>query len=250
MVKAGEKNKRTSEVRGLPIGLVVLFCIFAGLFLFLRSPFFSIREFRVQGNVRVSRDEIIARAGQDTANIFAFDVDKASRLIALSPWIEKVSVRRVLPGTIAIRVTERTPIAFTPARNGMWLVDASGRVLGQDDGSFAGLIAITGPLADLAPGQFLDASTYGWGLRVLAALGPLSRQKLTEVSVQDSEVALILDDGCTVLIGEEKADAGPVSALLESILQDLSKQGRVASRIDLRFEKPVVKEQFQKASER
>lgn len=92
--------------------------------------------------------------------------------------------------------------------------------------------------------MFLERESYGWGLRVLSTLGPLSRKKLTEVSVQDSEAALILDDGCRVLMGKERNDPENLSSLLESILEELAKGGRIAERIDLRYEKPAVKEQF------
>lgn len=228
----------------MTFGLVILFCLFAGAFLFLRSSYFSIKDFQVEGNVRVSREEIVARSGQTTPNIFAFDVDKACRLIESSPWIESASVKRRLPSTIEISVTERTPVAFTPAGDSMWLVDASGRVLGKDDGSWQGLAGVTGPSALLTPGVFLERESYGWGLRVLSTLGPLSRKKLTEVSVQDSEAALILDDGCRVLMGKERNDPENLSSLLESILEELAKGGRIAERIDLRYEKPAVKEQF------
>jgi cell division protein FtsQ len=214
--------------------------------LFLRSSYFDVKEFQVEGNLRVSREEIVARSGQNSPGIFAFDVDKASDLIESSPWIESAYVTRRLPGTIVIRVTERTPVAFTPAGDAIWLVDVLGRVLGKDDGSWKGLVALTGPSALLTPGQFLEKDSYGWGLRVLAALGPLSRSRLTEVSVQDDEATLILDDGCAVLMGKERNDLETATSFLESILDERAKEGKIAERIDLRFEKPAVKEQFQK----
>jgi cell division septal protein FtsQ len=154
------------------------------------------------GYVRVPKEEIVARSGQTGSNIFAFDLDKASSLIETSPWIESASAKRQYPSTIVLSVTERVPAAFTPAGDEMWLVDATGRVLGKDDGTWPDLVALTGPTAVMAPGQFLEKETYGWGLRILLALGPISREKLTEISVQDGEAALILDDGCEVLMGK------------------------------------------------
>lgn len=244
MGKAAQRKSSVRERRGHAFGLALSFCLFAGAFLFLRSPYFDIRDFQVAGNSRVSRDEILARSGQTSSNIFAFDVDKASRLIESSPWIETAAVKRELPGTILITVVERVPAAFTPVGDAIWLVDASGRLLDRDDGSWRGLVALTGPLKQATSGQFLSSEDYGWGLKILSALGPLSRRKLIEISVQDGEVALILDDGCRALMGKERQDPQARASLLESILEDLAKGGRMAEHIDLRYDKPAVKEQF------
>lgn len=240
--RAAGRERAVHEKRGLTFGLALCFCLFAGTFLFLRSPYFSVREFVVDGNLRVSREDVIARAGQTTSNIFAFDVDKASGLIESSPWVDTATVKRKFPGTIVITIKERAPVAFTPVGNDLWLVDATGRVLGKDDGAGAGLIALTGPIATVAPGQTLDPATYGWALRILSVLGPLSRQKATEISVQEQEAAIILDDGCKVLMGKERPDPETKTALLESILNDLAEGGRIAEHIDLRYDKPAVKD--------
>jgi len=215
--------------------------MFTGAFFFLRSPYFHIREFHVEGNSRVAYDEIVARCAQEDPSIFAFDTAKAEELIELSPWIETAEVRRKLPDTVVIRVTERSPVAFMPAGETLWLIDAEGRVLGEDDGTWTGLVAITGPETAVVPGQFLDKSSYGWGLRVLGALGPIARGKLTEISVQAGDVSLILDDGCVVLLGKDSGDTGVKVAVLESVLQDLASEGKMAERIDLRYEKVAIK---------
>ena len=114
-------------------------------------------------------------------------------------------------------------------------------MLGEDDGTWTGLVALTGPEVSATPGQFLDKGTYEWGLRALKELGSTAREKLTEISVQAGEVSLILDDGCRVLLGKDSGDIGVKAAALESVLQDLSSQGRLAERIDLRFEKVAIK---------
>ncbi|MGI6631945.1 MAG: cell division protein FtsQ/DivIB [Bacillota bacterium] len=236
------------EKKSATFVLVILFCFFAGAFFFLRSPYFHIKQFYVEGLERVSRDEILSRCGQDALSIFAFKTDKAKDLIEASPWIETASVRRKLPDTIVITVTERLPVAFTPAGDELWLVDIDGRVLGRDDGTWRGLAAITGPEGTLAPGQFLDPETYGWGLRVLAALGPAARERLTEISVHGGEVSLILDDGCRVLVGKEAGDIYVKSVTLDSVLDDLAANGQIAERIDLRFDKVAIKLKYESES--
>ena len=88
------------EKKSATFVLVILLCFFAGAFFFLRSPYFHIKQFYVEGLERVSRDEILSRCGQDALSIFAFKTDKAKDLIEASPWIETASVRRKLPDTI------------------------------------------------------------------------------------------------------------------------------------------------------
>ncbi|HHW17697.1 MAG TPA: FtsQ-type POTRA domain-containing protein [Firmicutes bacterium] len=221
--------------------LVLLFILLVGAFLFLRSPFFAVKHIEVYGNQKVTKEEIIARCGQKSVNIFAFDLDKARRSIEASPWIEKASCSRKLPDTIIVTVVERSPVAFIPIENKIYLVDQAGRVLGEDDGVPRKLVAFTGVTEKVVPGQFLDDSKYGWGFRVLLALGPLAKEKIAEVNVQEGECTLILDDGCKVLMGKERSDVQKLTLLLDSVLKTLSESGDIAEYIDLRFEKQAVK---------
>lgn len=223
--------------------LVISFCLFTGAFLFLRSPYFSVKEFMVTGNGVIDTKEILARCGQTHPNIFAFNVDKATELIEGHPWIQEAACKRKLPDKILIVVTERFPVVFAPIEGVMWLVDSEGRILGEDLGVWDGLIGLTGVEGQAAPGRFIHEK-YRWGLRVLSILGPLSRQKLAEVNVQEGDCTLILDDGCVVLLGTEKRDSEKKVALLESILADLEGEGSIAEHIDLRYDKQAIKLRF------
>jgi hypothetical protein len=44
--------------------------------------------------------------------------------------------------------------------------------------------------------------------------------------------------------GKEKSDPAVRASILESILLELKDDGRIAERIDLRFDRPAVREQF------
>ncbi len=227
--------------RNLTWSLACLFLALVGAFVFLRSPYFAVVEFQVAGNTVLSDEEIVARCGRTHESIFAFDLDKSAALIEANPWVESARLRRKLPGTIIIEVTERSPVAFLPSGDKNWLVDDTGRILGADDGSRDGLVALTGTTGPISEGQFLEASSFGWGLRALSFLGPEVRPKVTEINVQAGECSLILDDGCRVLVGSGDLDCLNRLMGLESILADLDNEGVMAEQIDMRFEKPAVK---------
>ncbi len=234
--KAANREKKT-----LTWGLTVAFIVLVGAFLFLRSEYFAVSNYVITGTSAVTREDIVARCSQLAPNVFAFDLDKAKMLIQASPWVQSVVCSRKLPDTVLISIVERTPVVFVPMENGTWLSDPQGRILAEDDGKWPGLIALTGVSGQASSGQFLDDAEYGWAFRVLAALGQVSRTKVTEIHVQDGECTLILDDECRVLMGKEAPGVSQKSLLLESILQDLSQDGSLVEHVDLRFDKPVVK---------
>ena len=246
--KRANTRRRTSESEeraegtgaGSPWSLVMVFFFLTSVFLFLRSPYFSVRNYIITGANRVPHDEIIARCSQKSSNIFDFDLDKAEKTIQSSPWIKQVRCARKLPNTIMIDIVERIPVAFAPVDGKIWLVDADGRVLQEDDGVLSDLIALTGIQGVLAPGQFLGPE-YEWGLKIIAGLGPVSRSKVIELNIEGEECTLILDDSCVVFMGEYESNAEFRIGLLESIIAELEEQGQLAEYIDLRFDKHAVK---------
>ncbi len=238
-VSAGTRPGTQSP--GYPWALIVVFFLLTGVFLFLRSPVFSVKNYVVTGASRVSYDEIVARSTQKSVNIFDWKLDKIQRTIEASPWIEAARCVRKLPDTLEIQVVERKSVAFAPIGSKMWLIDRQGRVLQEDDGVSEGLIALTGVKELVSPGQFLDPPQYGWALKIISDLGPVARERVIEVNVADGESKLILDDGCKVFMGQETSDSEDLVAVLESVLSELEQEGKIAEYIDLRFDKQAVK---------
>lgn len=238
---ARAKQAHTDGTRlSSPWFLVVVFFFLTSVFVFLRSPFFSVKNYVINGACRVSHAEIIARCTQKSDNIFDLDLDKMEKAIQSSPWIKQARCTRKFPDTLVIDILERKPAAFAPVGNKTWLIDEEGRVLQEDDGVFTDLIALTGVQGVLSPGQFLGPQ-YEWALKVIRGLGPLARNKAIEVNVEDGECSLILDDGCVVFLGGYESNSEFKLELLESILKELEQRGQLAEYIDLRFDKHAVK---------
>ena len=123
-VKLRSDQVRATRTRLAAVGFCVLFGTVFGLYLLWRSGEWALdkfvyenSEFAIQ-NVQVQTDGVMApeelrrwsgvRIG---SNLIALDLAAVKRNLELVSAIDSVSIERVLPQTLKIRVTERTPVA-------------------------------------------------------------------------------------------------------------------------------------------
>src|SRR5690606_27409865 len=90
----------------------------------LQADALAVQHVRVRGNVRLSAGEVQALVnGIQGENIFRVDFDEYRRRVLDSPWVAAVALSRVLPSTIDVRITERTPMAIARVGQQLFLVD-------------------------------------------------------------------------------------------------------------------------------
>jgi cell division protein FtsQ len=87
-------------------------------------------QVRIQATHYVTANSVreIFRADRDRS-VLRIPLDERRRQIELLAWVEQAAVRRALPNTIEVDITERTPIAFLRAGNQMELIDVHGVIL-------------------------------------------------------------------------------------------------------------------------
>ena len=123
-VKLRSDQVRASRMRLAALTFGVLFGTLFGLYLLWRvgelaldklvyeNRAFEIQAFEVQTDGVVSADQLRRWAGvKPGENLFALDLARVKRDLEMVPLISSVSVERVLPRTLRIRVTEREPVA-------------------------------------------------------------------------------------------------------------------------------------------
>jgi cell division protein FtsQ len=123
-VKLRSDQVRATRTRLASIALGVLFGTVFGLYLFWRAGEWALDKFVYENStfaiqsIEVQTDGVIApeqlrrwtnvRLG---ANLIALDLASVKRNLELVSMIDSVSVERVLPRTLVVRVTERKPVA-------------------------------------------------------------------------------------------------------------------------------------------
>jgi cell division septal protein FtsQ len=123
-VKLRSDQVRATRSRALAVSLGVAFATFFCLFLVWRTGEFILRKLVYENTsfaiaeVDAKTDGVIAadqikrwasvKIGQ---NLMALDLVRVKRDLELVPFVQSVTVERVLPRTLRIRVTERQPVA-------------------------------------------------------------------------------------------------------------------------------------------
>lgn len=174
----------------------------------LYTPLFKVRHVRVAVHGSMSAREVRFLAGLAHYKLMV-DVNAgaiASRLDAV-PQLGEARVRREWPGTVAVTVSVRTPIAIMFLANGEWAaIDGTGRVLEERTGPAPALPIIQGLPNPPAPGRWLDGS-----------LGPDAIPGLPPAALVDMAAA---SDSTTVPQGATAALAA-VGALPGSLRRDV-----------------------------
>ena len=92
------------------------------------SSVFVTKTVNVAGNVRLQREEVLSLAGvQPGDNCLAVSIAGMERSISQSPWVEEVSVKRVLPDRFDIRLRERSPWFWVRHEGLLYYADEHGK---------------------------------------------------------------------------------------------------------------------------
>jgi cell division protein FtsQ len=185
----------------LPVVLLVAFAVAS------YTPMFHARAVRIEGATTIPRDQVLRLAGiEPGTNVFHLDTGAAERSLTTDPWIASAVVERDLPGTVVIRIQERTPVARSSTGSTSVAVAGDGVVLpGAPTNGLPEIRASVGELTD-------DVRTGAAG--ALAALEPILRARVSAV-VADPSGALVLDlaGDLTVRYGTAGDDAAKATAL-------------------------------------
>jgi cell division protein FtsQ len=91
---------------------------------------FGLQQVSVSGHRFTADIDIYGALDLDSARtLLSFDAGAARARIEQLPWIERVSIERVVPDRIEVRVAERVPFAVWRSGERNWLIDRSGRRL-------------------------------------------------------------------------------------------------------------------------
>lgn len=202
----------------------------------------KIRNISVAGNVRLSAGEVHALAdGIRGTSILTADLAAYRRRLLESPWVADVALRRVLPSTIEVFVSERTPIGLCRIKNQLFLVDRTGVVIDEFGPEYStfDLPIIDGLVRAPSSGQpALDERRADLAARVLDGIAQRADiyRRVSQVDVNDLHDAVVLIDGDGALLhlGEDRflerlQSYLDVASALRERVQDID-------YVDLRFD--------------
>lgn len=181
--RAAGRQSAPSQTHGGFVGkLVVMLAVVAAIVLGV-AIFFRVNQIQVQGNKIYSAQQVSEISGVETGdNLLTMNrAAVAGNIYANLPYVQTVSVGRVLPDTIVIKVVESEIAGLVSSDTGSsWYVNAQGRVLGSSLEDFDGQIVELSGFTLVAPTAGADAvASEGMEERMDAALQVLSQMEGT-----------------------------------------------------------------------
>lgn len=180
--------------------------------LVLSASTLQVRRIAVHGNVRLSSGEVQALVdGLRGANILSADLESYRARLLESPWVHGVAMRRVLPSTIEVFVSERRPIGLCRLGTQLYLLDRTGTIIDEFGPQYAefDLPIIDGVVKAAAAGEpVIDERRTDLAARLIDALASRKAlaSRLSQIDVTDVNDAVVLLDGDSALLhlGTEK----------------------------------------------
>ncbi|MFT8778207.1 MAG: cell division protein FtsQ/DivIB, partial [Gluconacetobacter liquefaciens] len=198
-----------------------------------------ITDIQISGRVLTNEDSLREALGVRVGDpVLGFSVEGARERIDALPFVDHSVVERHLPGTIVVRLTERSPFAVWQNQGRFMLIDRAGNqvrdqgMTGKDAQAFMQLPLVVGLGANTAAASLVDA----------LATQPVVRDHVAAaVRVGLRRWNLTLHDGTTVLLPE--GEDLPALKRLAELQAAMKLLDRPVISIDLRLPDRMVVEQ-------
>lgn len=243
-IAAGIARHRSRVARGLAVAGGLGLGGWAAATALPAAPFLAVDDIVVHGAERLPEGEVLALVpGLRGAGILSVDLEDHRRRLAASPWLAGAALRRRLPSTIEVFVTERSPIALARFGGRLFLLDAAGAIVDGYGPRFAEFdLPIVDGLGGGEGAEAVDPRRMALTARLLADLArePEVLGAVSQVDVADPDDAVVLLDGDVVLLrlGAERFLAR--LRLYAELAPVLREQVRDIDEVDLRFDPRVV----------
>src|SRR5262245_56299165 len=224
---------------GRLFSLLSLIAALGGFLYIATSPRFTVQQIVVEGAQAMQDDVVAELTGAQGRSIWLIDAQQIVDRLETSAYIERANVSVALPNRLMIAVTERRPEVRWQSGGALYLLDASGRVLGADK-----TMPMTNTLViedasnrPLRPNDTVDADAIELG-RVLSLRLP------AELGLQLGHIGWDLDSRIFVTTIDNRKIIFGTSENLESklaILDTLLKDGTAFTLLDLRPSTPFYR---------
>ncbi|MDN5344240.1 MAG: cell division protein FtsQ [Clostridia bacterium] len=232
-------RRRRQRLRRLLLFLLAV----AACFYFIHSGFFSLTHIEITGNEHIPAEELenlaaVARG----VNLWQVNTTAIAQRLATHPLVAGARVTRRWPRTLAIQITERTPLALLVQDGAFLLVDGSGVVMERVPrvGDLRlPLISGLGKLEDAGPGRKVDHPGLQAALAVVQQIPAEDRSHLQEVIASSPlNLQLIWTGNIRVKFGDGQQVAEKLARLQEALQGLVGQEG--IDYIDVSYAGPPV----------
>jgi cell division septal protein FtsQ len=203
------RNRRRRRARILPLlAFLISASGVAGLvygtrWFLLHSSRFDVAAVAVSTTVHAPKADLVRIASRVRGrNIFTLDLDRLEQDLASVRWVERASIKRVLPDQLYCSIVEKKPRGLALLRGHVQLIDSDGRPIDLYTGSgeFSSLPILTG-LDEAHPQAVKDQVARGFDfLRFLDEKHPGLAAEISEIDLGRADrIALTLNGGGPVV---------------------------------------------------
>ena len=187
---------------------------------------FEIAKVELSGQKETSEFEILeALEIQQGTSLALFDVTAARDRLERIAWVDDVSVQKLFPNTLRVKIGEREAYALWQRGDRLSVIDSKGQVISDDvDGRYANLLMLIGHGAQTRGQEIIDD---------LETMPELRSRVRAARLVSDRRWDLVLDNGIAVRLPEHD-----VKTALADLMEMDAKNGlltRDITVVDLRL---------------
>ncbi|MSO29410.1 MAG: FtsQ-type POTRA domain-containing protein [Acidobacteria bacterium] len=194
------------------VTVFVTYACYRGVDVLLATDALTVTHITVSGNTKLSRGEVVALLdGMRGRNMVFLDLEDWRQKLTGSPWVADAALRRVLPGTVDVFISERLPMGIARIADALYLIDERGAIIDEFGPNYADfdLPIIDGLSA--APqdgGALIDDTRAALAAKLLASVrdhpGLAKRVSQIDVSDQRDVVVILKGDTAMVRVGEDQ----------------------------------------------
>jgi len=195
----------------LAVVALALFAFVRGRALIARAGMLHVDRIVVHGNERLSKGEVLGMLdGLRGQSLFGTDLDAWRRKLLESPWVQDAALRRSLPSTVDVAISERAPVGVSRVGDAMYLVDERGILIDQYGPPYSDLDLpiIDGLATTSADGTASDAARAEFAARIIASLRtrPDIAKKVSQIDVSDLHNAsmILSGDPAVIYVGDDQ----------------------------------------------
>ena len=200
----GLRNVGIRALRSAAIAAAALYGAYRGVTGVAQARVLQVDVITVRGNDRISTGEVLAVLnGLRGQNLLRVDLDAWRHRLMSSPWVRDAALRRSLPSTIEVVVSERQPVGIGRIKGQLYLVDGRGVLIDEYGPQYAELdLPIIDGLPEPGDAGTTDAGRVDLAARLIAAIkvNPDIAKRLSQIDVRDAQNAAVILTGDSELI--------------------------------------------------